>query len=222
MCCVSSSPPAFTFPSVMHYQQTCFQSACVVDLCCPALIPLPSLPMCALCAFPSATKASSDQSPSLHLRPSLSPSLALPLSLSPSLALSLSLSLSLSPSLWVWMFCTACRSEAPASLFCVMPLPFCFFFFFFFDVSFPDVSNYFLRGAGRRFLGPGELRASSPLADIKQERCQRALLCLSAGWFHSVSLSVSLCFLGDVPVCVLTLLCTVYDPLAPPPPRRFL
>ncbi len=107
------------------------------------------------------------------------------------------------------MFCTACRSEAhPACFVSCRSL--------FFDVSFPDVSNHFLRGAGRCFW-PCKLWASSPLTDIKQEQCQCVLFCLSVGWFHSVSLSaclsVSLCFHGDVPCVQLS--CVQYT--TPPP-----
>lgn len=147
--------------------------------------------VCLLC-IPMATKAFSDQSLSLYL------------CLSSHFALSLSL--------WVWMFCTACCSEAhPACFVSCRSL--------FFDVSFPDVSNYFLRGAGRCFW-PCKLWASSLLTDIKQEQCQCVLFCLSVGWFHSVSLSaflsVSLCFHGDVPRVQLS--CVQYTT----PPRSLL
>lgn len=64
-----------------------------------------------------------------------------------------------------------------------------------FDVSFPDVSDYFLRDTGCCFSGPCKLWASSLLVDIKQEQCQCGQIFLSAGWFHSC-LSVWLSFLS--------------------------
>lgn len=114
-----------------------------------------------------------------------------------------SLALSLA-SLWVWMFCTACRSEAHPACFVSCRSPF-------FDVSFPDVSYYFLRGAGRCFFGPANsglhLRSLTLNSNIVSVCCS----CLSVAWFHSVCLSVSLCFSWR---CALrpALLCTVYDP----------
>lgn len=112
------------------------------------------------------------------------------------------------------MFCTACCSEAHPACFVSCRSPF-------FDVSFPDVSNYFLRGAGRCFW-PCKPWASSPLADIKQEHCQCMLLCLSVGWFHSVSVCLSVCLSLFSWRCALrpALLCTVYDP--PSFPSSFL
>lgn len=86
-----------------------------------------------------------------------------------------------SPALWVWMFCTACCSEAHSACFvsCRSLL---------FDVRFPDVSYYFLRGASCGFWAC-KLWASSPLTDIKQERCHSVLsVCLCLLFFLSLSI----------------------------------
>lgn len=125
-----------------------------------------------------ATKAFSDQSLSLHLP------------LSSHLVLSL-------PLCEFECFATACRSEAhPACFVSCRSL-------FFFDVSFPDVSDYFLRGAGRCFFGPANSGLHRRSLTLNRSSVSCVLFCLSVGWFHSVSLSaflsVSLCFHGDVP-----------------------
>lgn len=113
------------------------------------------------------------------------------------------------------MFCTACRSEAHPACFVSCRSPF-------FDVSFPDVSYYFLRGAGRCFFGPANsglhLRSLTLNSNIVSVCCS----CLSVAWFHSVSVCLSVClsvFHGDVPCVQLS--CVQYMTPPPPPPPLF-
>lgn len=98
-----------------------------------------------------------------------------------------SLALSLA-SLWVWMFCTACRSEAHPACFVSCRSPF-------FDVSFPDVSYYFLRGAGRCFFGPANSGLHLHSLTLNSNIVSVCCSCLSVAWFHSVSVCLSLFFM---------------------------
>lgn len=149
--------------------------------------------VCLLCV-PMATKAFSDQSLSLHLP------------LSSHLVLSL-------PLCEFECFATACRSEAhPACFVSCRSL-------FFFDVSFPDVSDYFLRGAGRCFFGPANSGLHRRSLTLNRSSVSCVLFCLSVGWFHSVSLSaflsVSLCFHGDVPCVQISCVQYTTPPIIP-------
>lgn len=112
-------------------------------------------------------------------------------------------------SLWVWMFCTACCSEALPACFVSRLSPPSFLMLAF------QMSRSISSEAPDAAFGPCKLWASSLLVDIKQDRCQSLLLRLSFAWFHSAFLSVLLCFHGDVPCAQLS--CVQYTTPAPPP-----